>query len=76
MLTLKELAVLDKITEAWEAYCTLPVDFHEGGHHEDTKDFRYLIHRLQDIIASRSAYRDIRTRRNHSQGDGCGRCAG
>lgn len=60
MLTPLENEVLTKLGEAWTAYCRLPRDFDKGGHHEDQADFRYHIHRLQDLVASRPTYRDMR----------------
>lgn len=64
MLTLKELSVLNKIGELWNEYENLPKEFREGGHHEDEADFRYHIHRLEDLIASRPTYRDLRSRKD------------
>lgn len=65
MLTLLEQEVLSKLGEAWVTYSRLTRDFDQGGHHDDQADFRYHIHRLQDLVAARPTYRDMRIEGNN-----------
>jgi hypothetical protein len=46
-----EKVVMQAIVNVWNAFITLLPPIHK----DETTDFRYHIHRLQDIVASRQA---------------------
>ena len=56
-MTPKELLLLDKIGDVWNGFAELPEE-----HNDDSRDFRYFIHRLQDMVAARAAYRQLKRR--------------
>ncbi len=60
MLTEQERLVINLLGDVWGAYIHLPQTLAAGGHGEDQEDFRYQIHRLQDMVAARLGYREIR----------------
>jgi hypothetical protein len=49
-MTEQEKKVMNQIVELWNSFLQLP-QIHE----DDQKDFCYMIHRLQDMIAARQA---------------------
>ena len=55
MLTPAEKDLLLKLGQAWNAFCQLPNE-----HTSDAREFAEGLHRLQDMIAARAAYRAMR----------------
>lgn len=53
-MTEQEKLVLDKLVEAWNAFLLLDVE-----HPDDTAEFRYGIHALQNMILSRPTRREV-----------------
>jgi hypothetical protein len=51
-LTEKEIKIISLLGDAWREYINL-----EEFHPDDISDFRYHIHRLQDLISQRLAVR-------------------
>jgi len=51
MITEKEKVVIEKLVDAWNAYMDLMDEQSDDNMH----DFRYHIHRLQDMIFARQA---------------------
>lgn len=47
-MTKQEQKVLDKLTEAWNAFLVLP-----NQHNDDATEFRHALHQLQYLILSR-----------------------
>ena len=54
MLTPEERKVLDLLRQVWNAYTKLPAIAPSEPH-----EFSDAVHRLQDLIASRPAYRQL-----------------
>ena len=54
-LTNEEKAVLAALVVAWETFLKIPVE-----HADDKNDFRFHLHALQNLIAARPAFREIR----------------
>lgn len=53
-LTPAEEDVLKKTMDLWNAILQLPED-----HHDDVKDFRFHVHAIQNLVASRPVFRDM-----------------
>ena len=60
MIGPSEREVINLLSEAYNKFASLAMDYQQGGHPDDTKDFCYLIHRLQDLVAARVGYRFYR----------------
>ena len=54
MITEQEHKVIEISADLWNEFRLLP-----ELHADDTRDFRFHIHAIQNIILSRSAYREI-----------------
>jgi hypothetical protein len=49
-----EVSLLEHLGKVNDMFCSLPVQ-----HIEDQDDFRRLVHRLQDMVAARVAFRQL-----------------
>lgn len=63
MLTKQEQYVIDLTTQLWNAFSKLPQDTVSGGHANDLAELSFLVHRIQDMLAARSTYRQMATER-------------
>lgn len=53
-MTEDEKNVVSLLAQAWNAFLKLPVD-----HPDDLHEFRHVIHRAQEKIAARPAFREL-----------------
>lgn len=63
-----EEAVLDSLAAVWNDFCKLPQEYEAGGHNDDTADFKFHLHALQNIVASRHGLRHYRLKMRKSNG--------
>lgn len=57
MMTDLEKKLINKLGEVWNDFCLLNQNKKDGGHPDDTIDFKFHVHALQTIILARVGFR-------------------